>query len=389
MRIEDDFVRAGQGKDIPGNYLSLYNAMLEGIKQWAAGRFSPEYHEFAVSKNFKCPVIIVRVRHNQEKLVIQFVEVRPCAEGHGCYKVLLYELVKLARRYSKELLVDSSLPLNASILTRMGFSSRNYDEEWQTVDMYLDGQKLDQITKEAWNLTWAYNEDDELVAGNFPSADELNSQHYVDIYWDNKDKGKARAGMTMEYHLHSQAIIHALDRRINALEMDGGDGGPAKRSRETCVVVIDDDEEGPAISSNLTSHPLYGKYQAENQKAQSLGYRKVIEHCFKYNQDMTDTMKSYEQEPDQSRIEYPVFWKSGEKFYKRTERIISMYLGQGKFLGHDKELIPIFISLSINIDDKIDIHNNEVLVYSGGFQSKNSVDDFIKSIQRDTKIKPL
>ena len=61
--------------------------------------------------------------------------------------------------------------------------------------MFLSKENLQKVTKQSWNLTWAYNENDELIPDNFPTAAQLNSQEYVDIYSDTKDKDKAKGSM--------------------------------------------------------------------------------------------------------------------------------------------------------------------------------------------------
>lgn len=104
--------------DIPDNYFEQYVEMIDDFKEWANGRTGQNPENFDDVEKFSCPVIRTNFKHLDNTLVLRIVSTRPCAEGHGFYKVFLYEAVKLARESFDEFMVDSCLPANQSILTK-------------------------------------------------------------------------------------------------------------------------------------------------------------------------------------------------------------------------------------------------------------------------------
>jgi len=201
--IEDEYANNLEtGADIPDNYLAEYVLYLDEMRKWIVSNDGAKI--FAV----RCSVIHFEMNYVHDlplnEIQLELVDVRPCAEGHGLYKLLLYviiQAVKHADKVGKFTILDC-LPENAMILSRLGFKTdprapaRSFStlrSFWMTKDAMAD------VTFDSWKMGRLLETD--VVNGvhfkesAMPTAEMLNSQVYVDTYAATKDQAAAVAAM--------------------------------------------------------------------------------------------------------------------------------------------------------------------------------------------------
>lgn len=183
------------GESIPQDYLDKFRFMVAKINSWALACVGPSRKDTPETFLVECPIMTVVVKNYDTRLILNYVCVRPCAEGHGFYKVFLYKLATIAKRDFDMFVVKKCLPQNQAILSRLGFSHDPDEEEADHVDMWLDKDQLNHLNRASWRLDWALDESEKLIKPAFPTADELNSSAYVQTFYDSKDAKRAREAM--------------------------------------------------------------------------------------------------------------------------------------------------------------------------------------------------
>jgi len=109
------------------------------------------------------------------------VIIRPCAEGNGFYRALLWKLRNEVLSHGFDsLIVTNVLSNNQRILWRMGFGlSENTDGT--ECDAELSKDELQQITKQRWK-----------IPETFPSADQLNDERFVNRHIEQFSLGPGK-----------------------------------------------------------------------------------------------------------------------------------------------------------------------------------------------------
>ena len=253
---------------IPVDYLSDFELFLQEINQHFGPKyrddgmtpisfedwFRANYKEICTSKSkfphqefyFECSVMIAHIayspKHQVKKsgekkssevvesseLVLKYVVTRPCAEGIGLYKLLLYQLCLIVKRQSwSKLLIHHCLSENIGILENyFKFTRAEAYEDKTYVNFFVD---LDRINSEICvsrgdvidleGLPWGLNSFVEeahpklglklkMSSAGFPYATQLNSQDYVDAKYEN------RADKQFDYRVPNLGYPDAHKRRV-------------------------------------------------------------------------------------------------------------------------------------------------------------------------------
>jgi len=174
--IEAEF-RRSFGNDIPENYISLLYNMFEAIKHWCKSKSSTVERTF----RFESPVIICELGILQNSLYLDYVVTRPCAQGLGIYRLLLWHLRNcVIELIFQRLEIINVMEYNKTILVRMGF------HEDSDGFFYMNFPELLNVTKQTWN-----------IPTSLPGAQDLIGS----------------------YHKNLRIIINAIHRRLVRLEM--------------------------------------------------------------------------------------------------------------------------------------------------------------------------
>jgi len=167
------------GEDIPSDYLLRFETMLRDVNTWITDIKSRGNTRFIQIKKFQSPIIVfflnIELKKDYSNLIYQntltmdYIVIRPCAEGNGFYRFLLWNLRNFAIAHDFDVFkIIVVLPYNRSILQNLGFTITYFDRE-DKYDAELTRDALLSVTKEAWG-----------VPDSFPTSDELNSERFVD-----------------------------------------------------------------------------------------------------------------------------------------------------------------------------------------------------------------
>jgi hypothetical protein len=205
---EQDFVDHTSSVDIPEDYLAVLAQEFGKLFTWMMTTPTPGSSK--VYRWVTTPVMLVNIEMTANTLAIPVVQTRPCAEGHGFYKVLLFLLISMAKMKFARLEIKGCLQNNTNILTRWGFQGGFTPEEQALIamnklpkiplkTMWLNRQLMDHVTVESWNMAKYLEETVSgpvIRANAFPLAAHLNSQAYVDKFQETRNHELAVAAMS-------------------------------------------------------------------------------------------------------------------------------------------------------------------------------------------------
>jgi hypothetical protein len=207
-KAEEDFVEYMGSEDIPEDYLAVLAQDFSKLFNWMMTTPTPGSSK--VYRWVTTPVILVNVEMSANTLAIPVVHTRPCAEGHGFYKVLLFLLISMAKMKFARLEIKGCLQNNTNILTGWGFQggftpeeqaliAMNRMEKIPTKTMWMDRHLMDHVTVQSWNMAKYLEETPSgpvVRASAFPLAVHLNSQEYVDKFQETRNHELAVEAMS-------------------------------------------------------------------------------------------------------------------------------------------------------------------------------------------------
>lgn len=208
---------------IPQNYLDEFQRTLDSLAEWVKSRkFDRDKLDNPGSKNrsARCLHNFLDINRNAvnhimklavgfydddaiegKEIVVNYVNIRPCAEGHGFYKIVLYLLIRIAKETPKitHIRVTKCYPENEEILKHYGFVMQD-DDSVECKDFVMDKRQMENVTFERWNMDKLL-----LPEGAFgtvrvnqealPTAEMLNSKPYVERYALDKNHAEAIRAM--------------------------------------------------------------------------------------------------------------------------------------------------------------------------------------------------
>lgn len=187
------------------------------------------FKEFYFESSVMIAHIAYSPKHGKE-LVLRYVITRPCAEGLGLYKILLYQLCLIVKRerWSK-LLIHHCLKENAEILrSKFRFTETVAYENSSFVNFFVElptieseiciGMSPNSSSMDMKRLPWRLDqliEEADTVRGiklklspMFPYANQLNNPAYVNAKHDNK------AGAGIDYNTPAMGYPDPRKRQI-------------------------------------------------------------------------------------------------------------------------------------------------------------------------------
>jgi len=166
--IERNFA-VKHGDDVPEDYMQWIDGELENNIEYNVTTCVD--HEIdMVSLEFDSPVLYMMYsvccsRDADASINVDLVITRPCAEGYGLYRYLLWGLADIVVRHELDwLTVTKVLPHNRDILTGMGFHLFR-DGELDSHSAEISYEELAEITEEMWDVP---------KREEFPAASVLN-----------------------------------------------------------------------------------------------------------------------------------------------------------------------------------------------------------------------
>lgn len=216
---ERNFAARMNSPAVPEDYLAEYQGTLDALSAWAeARRVDKEkvddlnFFESAGLLHFGADthIMIVKVGFygnsdgTGKEIDLNEINIRPCAEGHGFYKILLYHLIQLAKLNPKvtEFRVAKCYPENEQILLHYGFT---LEEDYNSYrDYFMLSSDMEKVTYESWNMGRLLLPEEAPGAvrvnpAALPTAEMLNSEAYVQRYAVDKDHDAAVEAMRAEY----------------------------------------------------------------------------------------------------------------------------------------------------------------------------------------------
>ena len=193
--VEDLYTsHLSSGPRIPDDYLDEFCKYLAGLWEWITD--SSEHYS---RKRSRCSIMYCEMDRNGGEVNLNFVDVRPCAAKHNFYKIFIFFLVQTVRsvRDLRKFVVCHCYPENSAILSSWKFRSNPADKDMKNYWMLKDD--MQNVTLETWKLKDVVVSlaDGSLVLdeGRLPTAEMLNSQEYVDVYYPGKDHEAAVRAM--------------------------------------------------------------------------------------------------------------------------------------------------------------------------------------------------
>jgi hypothetical protein len=175
-----------KGRIIPEEYLVDVEDQLENIVYYIVnGKLYSNHSHVIYGYIFSYP--------SMNRVVFAVTYVRPCAEGYGFLRLLLYQIARVAYANGFDMHIDDPYPAMLAILTRT-FGKRNLQEYGQEED-YVGGEKKgwktkryvvahaeleDAFSKLGVDMYFSgtpapYPERLQLKRAAFPTADKLNN----------------------------------------------------------------------------------------------------------------------------------------------------------------------------------------------------------------------
>lgn len=208
---------------IPRNYLDEFQRTLDSLAEWIKSRKLDRdkldnpgsnnrsarcLHNF-LNINFKAVNHIMTLsvgfydddEMKGKEIVINYVNTRPCAEGHGFYKIVLYLFIRIAKANPDitHVRVTKCYPENEEILKHYGFIMQD-DDSMECKDYVMDKRQMEPVTFERWNMDKLLLPEDasgtvRLNQEALPTAEMLNSKPYVERYALDKNHAEAVRAM--------------------------------------------------------------------------------------------------------------------------------------------------------------------------------------------------
>ena len=263
---EKNFAARLNSSAVPEGYLAEYQGTLDALAAWAeARRIDKEkvddlnFFESAglLNSSADTHIMIVKVGFygnsdgTGKEINLNEIIIRPCAEGHGFYKILLYHLIQLAKRNPKvtEFRVVKCYPENEQILLHYGFTLEEHYDSYR--DYFMLSSDMEKVTYESWNMGKLLLPEDTPGAvrvnpAALPTAEMLNSEAYVERYAVDKDHDAAVEAMRAEYKAATrkrkttmdrclQSIVQSLESRLARLEVRGSTNVYSRATRHGYV----------------------------------------------------------------------------------------------------------------------------------------------------------
>jgi len=263
---EKNFAARLNSSAVPEDYLEEYQGTLDALAAWAEDRRIDKekvddlnFFESAglLNCNADTHIMIVKVGFygnsdgTGKEIDLNEIIIRPCAEGHGFYKILLYHLIQLAKRNPKvtEFRVARCYPENEQILLHYGFTLEEHYDSHR--DYFMLSSDMEKVTYESWNMGKLLlpEETPGAVRVNpaaLPTAEMLNSEAYVERYAVDKDHDAAVDAMRGESKTETrkrkttmdrclQSIVQSLESRLARLEVRGSTNVYSRATRHGYV----------------------------------------------------------------------------------------------------------------------------------------------------------
>ena len=263
---EKNFAARLNSSAVPEDYLEEYQGTLDALAAWAEDRRIDKekvddlnFFESAglLNCNADTHIMIVKVGFygnsdgTGKEINLNEIIIRPCAEGHGFYKILLYHLIQLAKRNPKvtEFRVARCYPENEQILLHYGFTLEEHYDSHR--DYFMLSSDMEKVTYESWNMGKLLlpEETPGAVRVNpaaLPTAEMLNSEAYVERYAVDKDHDAAVDAMRGESKTETrkrkttmdrclQSIVQSLESRLARLEVRGSTNVYSRATRHGYV----------------------------------------------------------------------------------------------------------------------------------------------------------
>jgi len=263
---EKNFAARLKSSAVPEDYLEEYQGTLDALAAWAEDRRIDKekvddmsFFESGslVNCNADTHIMIVKVGFygnsdgTGKEIDLNEIIIRPCAEGHGFYKILLYHLIQLAKRNPKvtEFRVARCYPENEQILLHYGFTLEEHYDSHR--DYFMLSSDMEKVTYESWNMGKLLLPEETPGAvrvdpAALPTAEMLNSEAYVERYAVDKDHDAAVEAMRGESKTESrkrkttmdqclQSIVQSLESRLARLEVRGSTNVYSRATRHGYV----------------------------------------------------------------------------------------------------------------------------------------------------------
>jgi hypothetical protein len=229
--VEKMFVepeRGGQEEDISQHYLHSFILSLLAINrhfQIALPRIPSAKIKWTKTKlkeygfeeiRFWSEVTEIRVSFEPEKsrISLNWVMIRPCAEGNGLYAIILFWMAKICSQFDNiDLVVSDCLEVNQNIMRKYNFHEERIPSKFfrrKEINYILTNVECKQLMPLHMNIQDKIISYDatsnllELNNGIFPSATELNDWEFV----QNKFLNNANA--LEDYIRHRFAVRHRV-----------------------------------------------------------------------------------------------------------------------------------------------------------------------------------
>ena len=191
--VESIFTR-DFGANIPQNYLHLFKEKLIKMQDDVRTPRSVDYFQYT------CPIMrfAILIDSTSNVLALSSILVRPCAEGHGFYRELLWSMRTIVVNFNfNKLLIANIYPTNIEIVKQMGFDI-HYDKIREKYDAYLAKDACIHKKRAEW-----------AVPDTYPTSDQLNDPVYHQTRHDISDVIRRVKNLAL-YHKLPQCIFQNL-----------------------------------------------------------------------------------------------------------------------------------------------------------------------------------
>lgn len=149
------------GDDVEDDYLINFGIMIRNIEIWIAENAA----YFFEIKTFSCSIIWITFEIKHKEVWINFVATRPCAQGWGVYRYLLWKLrCCVVDANLNALWVSSVNTFHAELLRRLDFQEERVDDR---LNFVLPVRIARRVRREDWTRL------------KFPGAERLNREEDV------------------------------------------------------------------------------------------------------------------------------------------------------------------------------------------------------------------
>lgn len=162
----------GNTNTIPEDYKDRLDLMIENIKT-----HMNISERKSMQRSFWCDVIQITLKLIDNRMIIDHVHTRPCAQSCGIYRYLLWNLGQyIVQNHISKLILTNCSDENVYILEKMGFTDPNDGAHSSpNMEIGVDDLRVKVNDNDQWN-----------VPSSFPPADLLNNQEFVDRFVNKK-----------------------------------------------------------------------------------------------------------------------------------------------------------------------------------------------------------